>query len=165
MKIKELLEALGPHNQQELELMLKGTKPAAIVFKGDYNTQWHEAVRKNGWVVKQFETLGKSQSYVIAKQPAVADGIIQLFRQAITNGVNSKFHIELGKLLGYSTLDIAHFLASSTAQRILGPALGAVQAAARIAGGAVGVGATLATHSGDLNAGEEEELARRRAGK
>jgi hypothetical protein len=161
MKIVELLETLGPHERQELELMLKGNKPAAIVF--DYSQQWKEAVTKNGWIVKQFDTLGKSKSYVIAKQAQVADGIVKLFSQAIANGVNNKFHIELGRLLGYSTVDIAHFLASSTAKRILGPVLGAVQSAARVVGGVAGVAATLATHSGDVNAGEDEWLARHRA--
>jgi hypothetical protein len=163
MKIKELLEAIGPHNNQELNLMLTSAKPSALLYKEEFSTAWREAARKHGWIVKPFEGFGKQQGYIIAKQAATANSIAQLFSQAVSNGVSTRFHIELGRLLGYTNVDIAHFLASSTAQRLLGPVLSTVQAAARIAGGITGIGATLATHSTGLNSGEEEELARRRS--
>jgi hypothetical protein len=160
MLIQELLEAVGPHERQELALMLNGSKPAALITTESWGPAWAEAARKNGWIVRAFEGFGGGRGIIVARELATATGIVQLFSQAVKSGPDTRFHIQLGRLLGYSTADIAHFLASSTARSLLGPVLATIRSAVT---GTAGMAAALALHSGDLNSGEEQELARRRS--
>jgi len=191
MRINDIIsEAIGPHNEKELELMIAGTKPAALAYESEM-AKWWPAIKKYGWTVTTTPKFPGEDSveYIISQKPETAQQLKALLASVRTGefptGISkSVYYAKLGNLLGYSATDIAHFILRAqvvgyktwdkTAEilsRILGPAMrspalrraaavGAV--AVPIAKAATGVGANLMAYSGDLNAGEDEELARLR---
>ena len=158
-------EVIGPHNDKELELMIQGTKPAALAFAREMS-EWWPAVAKYGWtvdIVRHPEQI----SYVIARDPARAAEIKTLLENFYSGikplGSKNLYFAQLGRLLGYSATDIAHFILRINAYRLL-TGTGAVLAGlGRVAATAGSMGTSLATYTGDLNSGEDEELARLRA--
>ena len=166
MRIIEIVETIGPHNNKELALMIQGTKPAALVFDTEL-TKWKPYIDKFKWTVTSFKDFNGGVSYAVSKDPNGAKQIVQLFQTATTSKVGPEFHAQLGRLLGYSEKDIAEFLAQKTSTgilgstgRILGQLGRSMLSAVKVVGGAA---ATLATYSPGLNSGEDEELARIRA--
>ena len=189
MRIHDIIsEAIGPHNNKELELMIDGTKPAALAYQSEMS-KWWPYIQKYGWTVEELHLPPDitQVEYIISQKPETAQQIKELLTSVragkFPTGISkSVYYAKLGNLLGYSATDIAHFILRAqvvgyktwdkTAEilsRILGPAMrspalrrvaavGAV--AAPIAKAATGVGATLMAYSGDLNAGEDEELDR-----
>jgi hypothetical protein len=172
MRIHQITEAIGPHNFQELELMIQGVKPAALA-DADQMAKWWPAIKKYGWTAELITGEDGYKTYAIARDPAKAQEIktllTNMWKGKVPMGSKNVYYAKLGHLLGYSAGDIAHFvlrtgvvgsaLWDGTA-RVLGQ-LGKVLApVARVAGG---VGAALALHSGELGAGEDEEMAKRRA--
>jgi hypothetical protein len=111
-----LNETIGPH-QNELLLMLRTDKPAAIIDR-DEIYKWREYIQENGWTMLSFGRppiySGERvwQSYIISKDPATAMQIRDLMDGAFSGKIkfNSAYHAKLGKLLGYSAWDIAHFI-------------------------------------------------------
>ena len=179
MRIKDIIsEAIGPHNEKELELMIAGTKPAALAYASEIS-KWWPYIQKYGWTVEELHLPPdiNQVEYIISQKPETAQQINELLTSVragkFPTGISkSVYYAKLGNLLGYSATDIAHFILRAqvvgyktwdkTAEilsRILGPAM---RAAAPIAKAATGVGANLMAYSGDLNAGEDEELARLR---
>ena len=188
MRIHDIIsEAIGPHNNKELELMIAGTKPAALT--NEIKT-WLPYIQKYGWTVEELRIPDiNSVEYIVSQKPEAAQKIKTLLTGVwageFPTGISkSVYYAKLGNLLGYSATDIAHFILRNqvvgyetwdkTAQilaKTIGPAMrspalrrvAAVGAAAvPIAKAATGVGANLMAYSGDLNAGEDEELARLR---
>ena len=189
MRIHDIIsEAIGPHNNKELELMIDGTKPAALAYQSEMS-KWWPYIQKYGWTVEELHLPPDitQVEYIISQKPETAQQIKELLTSVragkFPTGISkSVYYAKLGNLLGYSATDIAHFILRAqvvgyktwdkTAEilsRILGPAMrspalrrvaavGAV--AAPIAKAATGVGANLMAYSGDLNAGEDEELDR-----
>lgn len=168
-------EVIGPHNGKELELMIQGTKPAAIISSEDL-ARWSTAIKKYGWTI-----LDAGEDLIVSPDRARA----QMLLNAWAETDNVKRFTRMGQLLGYSADDIAHFLhrienpawLSKLSMRVgvnnfvgkfidyeLGPLAARLS---KIGAGALraatGVGAGLATYSGGLNAGEDKELARIRA--
>jgi len=169
MRIYEITEAIGPHNFKELELMIQGVKPAALADT-DQMAKWWPAVKKYGWTAELIADA--KDGYVIARDPAKAQEIktllTNMWRGKVPMGSKNMYYAKLGQLLGYSAIDIAHFILRTgvgptlwdgTAKVLsqLGKVLAPV---ARVAGG---VGTALALHSGELNSGEDEDMAKRRA--
>jgi len=191
MRINDIIsEAIGPHNNKELELMIDGTKPAALAYQSEIS-KWWPYIQKYGWTVEELHLPPDitQVEYIISQKPETAQQIKELLTSVragkFPTGISkSVYYAKLGNLLGYSATDIAHFILRAqvvgyktwdkTAEilsRILGPAMrspalrraaavGAV--AVPIAKAATGVGTNLMAYSGDLNAGEDEKLARLR---
>ncbi len=111
MKIYEITEAIGPHQGNELELMMKGTKPAALIDHR-HLAQWRPYIDKFKWAVGTSQSFGGPRMIIVAKDPTSVKQIAQLYDSAIRAGKASpEFHTQLGRLLGYSADDIAEFLA------------------------------------------------------
>jgi hypothetical protein len=176
MRIHDIIsEAIGPHNNKELELMIAGTKPAALTYE---IKTWLPYIQKYGWTVEELRIPSiDSVEYIVSQKPEAAQKIKTLLTGVwageFPTGISkSVYYAKLGNLLGYSATDIAHFILRNqvvghetwdkTAQilaKTIGPAM---RAAAPIAKAATGVGTNLMAYSGDLNAGEDEKLARLR---
>ena len=190
MRIHDIIsEAIGPHNNKELELMIDGTKPAALAYQSEIS-KWWPYIQKYGWTVEELHLPPDitQVEYIISQKPETAQQIKELLTSVragkFPTGISkSVYYAKLGNLLGYSATDIAHFILRAqvvgyktwdkTAEilsRILGPAMQAATPIAKavgsvavpIAKAATGVGANLMAYSGDLNSGEDEELARLR---
>jgi hypothetical protein len=189
MRINDIIsEAIGPHNEKELELMIAGTKPAALAYESEM-AKWWPAIKKYGWTVEELRIPSMdSVEYIISQKPETAQQIKELLTSVrageFPTGISkSVYYAKLGNLLGYSATDIAHFILRAqvvgyktwdkTAEilaKTIGPAIRAAAPIAKavgsvaipIAKAATGVGANLMAYSGDLNAGEDEELARLR---
>ena len=189
MRIHDIIsEAIGPHNNKELELMIAGTKPAALAYESEM-AKWWPAIKKYGWTVEELRIPSMdSVEYIISQKPETAQQIKELLTSVrageFPTGISkSVYYAKLGNLLGYSATDIAHFILRAqvvgyktwdkTAEilaKTIGPAIRAAAPVAKavgsvavpIAKAATGVGTNLMAYSGDLNAGEDEELARLR---
>ena len=188
MRIKDIIsEAIGPHNEKELELMIAGTKPAALAYASEIS-KWWPYIQKYGWTVEELHLPPdiNQVEYIISQKPETAQQLKELLTSVRTGefptGISkSVYYAKLGNLLGYSATDIAHFILRAqvvgyktwdkTAEilaKTIGPAIRAAAPVAKavgsvavpIAKAATGVGANLMAYSGDLNAGEDEELAR-----
>lgn len=111
-------EAIGPHNGKELELMIKGKKPAALIFPHDM-AKWRPYIEKFGWIVTPFKGFGNYDCFAISKDPYSGKQISQLFQQVIASGQppTDSFHEKLGRLLGYSEQDISDFLSNKAKKR------------------------------------------------
>ena len=185
MRIHDIIsEAIGPHNNKELELMIAGTKPAALTYE---IKTWLPYIQKYGWTVEELRIPSiDSVEYIVSQKPEAAQKIKTLLTGVwageFPTGISkSVYYAKLGNLLGYSATDIAHFILRNevvghetwdkTAQilaKTIGPAIRAAAPVAKavgsvavpIAKAATGVGANLMAYSGDLNAGEDEELDR-----
>jgi hypothetical protein len=179
MRVNDIIsEAIGPHNNKELELMIDGTKPAALAYQSEIS-KWWPYIQKYGWTVEELHLPPDitQVEYIISQKPETAQQIKELLTSVragkFPTGISkSVYYAKLGNLLGYSATDIAHFILRAqvvgyktwdkTAEilaKTIGPAM---RAAAPVAKAATGVGANLMAYSGDLNAGEDEELARLR---
>jgi len=189
MRINDIIsEAIGPHNNKELELMIAGTKPAALAYESEM-AKWWPAIKKYGWTVEELRIPSMdSVEYIVSQKPETAQQIKELLTSVrageFPTGISkSVYYAKLGNLLGYSATDIAHFILRAqvvgyktwdkTAEilaKTIGPAIRAAAPVAKavgsvavpIAKAATGVGTNLMAYSGDLNAGEDEELARLR---
>ena len=190
MRIHDIIsEAIGPHNNKELELMIDGTKPAALAYQSEIS-KWLPYIQKYGWTVEELHLPPDitQVEYIISQKPETAQQIKELLTSVragkFPTGISkSVYYAKLGNLLGYSATDIAHFILRAqvvgyktwdkTAEilaKTIGPAMQAATPIAKavgsvavpIAKAATGVGANLMAYSGDLNSGEDEELARLR---
>ena len=156
MRIHEITEAIGPHAQQELKLMLQGTKPAALISAEDFG-KWRPYIDKFKWNMVAFQDFAGSTSYAVSKDPHSAKQIAQLFQTAggaAAKSVGPEFHTQLGRLLGYSAGDIAEFLQHISA-RPRASSLSAIgreitRGAGRVYRILGGVGAGLALHTSEL---------------
>jgi len=122
---KKIAETIGPHEKKELEMMLHGSKPAALIdFDELKQPNWQDAIQKNNWTVEKVDiasiptrpgTIWASYKplIIVSKDPNVAKSIKRLMLNTLgkyPNGAPESYHIQLGKLLGYGEEDIEHFL-------------------------------------------------------
>jgi predicted nucleotidyltransferase len=117
-------ETIGPHQGKELELMLHGSKPAAIIDYSQLNEKaWQDAIQNNNWTVENIDvskipsptgTVWASDApiIIVSKDLKVANDIKRLMLVTLgnPNQAPESYHIQLGRLLGYSEEDIEHFL-------------------------------------------------------
>jgi hypothetical protein len=112
---EQLHEEIGPGVGQELELMMAGKKPAALV---NDIAKWQSAIAQNGWstiklqIPAKFGFPSNHSTYIISTDPQRARSIQQLLIAGWDGSqpINKEYHTKLGQLLGYSAFDIAHFI-------------------------------------------------------
>ena len=113
----KLNEEIGPGIGKELELMLAGKKPAALIDQEEAK-QWVDAVKQHGWtaikmsIPAKFGFPSNYSTYIISTDPQRAQTIQQLLVAGWDGSqpINKEYHAKLGHLLGYSAFDIAHFI-------------------------------------------------------
>jgi len=111
MRFTEFYETIGPHQGQELELMRRGEKPAALIWPREL-PKWRRDIKTHKWTVTKITVFGGQSSVVVSQDPNTGNQIQKLFTDVgDTRPVPAKFHEQLGRLLGYSDADINHFLA------------------------------------------------------
>lgn len=105
----------GPHQGRELELMLKGTKPAAIIEQHRFSKLFGPYVKAGKFIAKQ-TSFG---DYVVTapEEEWRLDKILGLLNSGLLNlsgGLKDKnwnlYTIKLGRLLGYTKDDIRAFI-------------------------------------------------------
>lgn len=111
-------EAIAPHgdSNNELRMMKAGTKPAAIIGPVEFEHMYKPLVNDYGWEVVGLKNR-YGQRYVIgqmgeyARIKRIAD-MVNDMNKKMEQGVRprAEYHIELGRLLGYSEQDIEDFL-------------------------------------------------------
>lgn len=109
-------EAIAPHGDSwnELNLMKLGEKPIALVGPHEFENLYKPVMRKYNWIWTQLSGI---QRYIVGQEGQQAnifrmrDLLIQMNRN-LKNGIkpDADYHIEMGRLLGYSDADIAEFL-------------------------------------------------------
>lgn len=112
MRFTEFYETIGPHNNQELELMSQGkdVKPAALIFKHEL-PKWKPSIKQHGWTVTKIKNFANQPSYVVSWDPATGPAIGNLFKEVgAQRPAPLDFHENLGRLLGYSEQDIRDFI-------------------------------------------------------
>lgn len=123
MKIYEAINdpLIGPHQDQELKLMLRGEKPAALINTWEID-EWRPYIRQKKFVVKKIPIFGKNVAYVItlpteswrANQLEHVYGLLKKADHDDKSKKNIEFlkkaHGMIGKLLGYSQEAIDKFL-------------------------------------------------------
>lgn len=122
--IHDINEARGPHEGNELKLMLAGKKPLAMIEidreSPEKQEVWNRLIKRGSVIHKQGQTFttpqppeGRHQTDFIAlpgeewridKIQALYDDIER------TDNMTNAHHVEIGQLLGYSGADIKHFV-------------------------------------------------------
>jgi len=120
-------EAIAPHGDSwnELNLMKIGQKPAALVGPYEFENLYKPVMQKYKWIWTQVnipnpdpETLVLGFDRYIIGQPGEQARIARMHHLLVQMNKNLKndirpdadYHIEMGRLLGYSDTDIAEFL-------------------------------------------------------
>ena len=120
-------EAIAPHGDSwnELNLMKIGQKPAALVGPYEFENLYKPVMRKYNWIWTQVnisnpdpETLVLGFDRYIIGQPGEQARIARMHQLLVQMNKNlsndirpdADYHIEMGRLLGYSDADIAEFL-------------------------------------------------------
>lgn len=114
VEFKEIL--LGPHEQQEIQLMLAGKKPAALLGM----TPEIKKLVKQGKLKAFKSTSHKGSQYFLTlpgeeNRAKRLDVAFAKLKDAASNdeyhSINTaKIHIEIGKLLGYGNQAIKYFI-------------------------------------------------------
>jgi predicted nucleotidyltransferase len=122
-----ITEAIAPHGDSwnELNLMKIGEKPAALVGPQEFEKLYKPVMRKYNWIwthvtvpnpdsgplVVGFERYIIGQPGEQARIARMQHLILQM-NSNLKNGIkpDANYHIEMGRLLGYSDTDIAEFL-------------------------------------------------------
>ena len=126
MKIVELFEDIGPHEGKELELMLNGSKPAALINNDRVNDFKKYLKNKTLSLVEKIPRREPSRYYsVVITKPGeewrgkeIANSILGLRQVPQDSEEAIKYHEKLGNLLGYSSNDIDHFVSRIRARMI-----------------------------------------------
>ena len=118
MKISELLteSTIGPHEDNELQLMLAGTKPAALV--GSESLPSFKPYLKDNTLslATKFKGGGGATVYVITlpnetwRGKQIENQFMKQKQFPIGSPETKTSHAKMGLLLGYSKEDIRHFL-------------------------------------------------------
>lgn len=113
-------EAIAPHGspENEFDLMKAGTKPAALVLPHTFLELYKPVADKLGWPYKQVNIAGHNYDNYVVGQPGEENRVQRLV--TLLQDMNANFalgikpdkhyHIEMGRLLGYSNHDIQDFL-------------------------------------------------------
>ena len=113
-------EAIAPHGtpDNEFELMKAGTKPAALVNPHTFLELYKPVADELGWPYQQLNIVGHNYNNYVVGQPGEEKRVKRL--ATLVQDMNANFalgikpdkhyHIEMGRLLGYSDQDIRDFL-------------------------------------------------------
>ena len=124
---KDIEEAIAPHGDSwnELNLMKIGQKPVALVGPYEFENLYKPVMRKYNWIWTQVnisnpnpEILVLGFDRYIIGQPGEQARIARMHQLLVQMNKNlsndirpdADYHIEMGRLLGYSDADIAEFL-------------------------------------------------------
>jgi hypothetical protein len=121
---ESIQETIGPHEREELELMLHSTKPAALInYNQLYEKSWQDAIQKNNWTVEDIDMskippprgvpwASTKPIIIVSKDPQISKNIKRLMLVTLgsPDPAPESYHIQLGRLLGYSEDDIEDFL-------------------------------------------------------
>jgi hypothetical protein len=119
-----IMEVRGPHEGNELELMMAGKKPLAMIElerePPEKQEVWDMLIRRGSVIHKQGQTIttpqppeGRHQTDFIALPDEAwrIDRVQALYDKIEkTDSMTDNDHIDLGNLLGYSEADIRHFI-------------------------------------------------------
>ena len=111
-------EKIAPHgsDEDELEMMKSGEKPAVLPSTPAYNQLYAPLIDLYKWEVILFKLAGFGDTpfYVIGQpgQRARIERIAEMIKAMNKSGkgADANYHRELGRLLGYSEEDIEHFI-------------------------------------------------------
>ena len=111
-------EAIAPHGDpnNELKMMKAGTKPAALIGPMEFEHMYKPLIDDYGWEVVTFNN-NRGRRYVVgqmgeyARIKRIAD-LVDDMNKNMDRGIRAtpEYHIQLGRLLGYSEQDIKDFL-------------------------------------------------------
>jgi hypothetical protein len=117
---KKTKEAIAPHGslENEFELMKAGVKPAALVNPHTFVELYKPIADQLGWPYQQIKIASNSYNTYAVGQPGEEKRVQRLVKLVqdmnanLATGIkpNKEYHIEMGKLLGYSDQDIQDFL-------------------------------------------------------
>jgi hypothetical protein len=118
MKIGEILSeaVIGPHEDNELKLMLAGSKPAALVGSKELNNFKPYIKDKSLSLANKFKGGGGATVYVITlpdetwRGKQIEKQFLKQKQYPIGSPETKLSHTKMGLLLGYSKEDIRHFL-------------------------------------------------------
>ncbi len=134
-RIRLINEAIAPHGspENEFELMKAGTKPAAIVNPHTFLELYKTIADKFGWPYQQIKIADHMYNNYVVGQPGEEKRVQRL--AMLVQDMNANFalgikpdkhyHIEMGRLLGYSNQDIRDFLKKINLDESVKPAIGA----------------------------------------
>jgi hypothetical protein len=113
-------EAIAPHGSpdNEFELMKAGTKPAALVNPHTFLELYKSVADELGWPYQQIKLAGHQYNNYVVGQPGEGKRVqrlatlVQDMNANLELGIkpDKHYHIEMGRLLGYSDQDIRDFL-------------------------------------------------------
>jgi hypothetical protein len=117
---KKTKEAIAPHGslENEFELMKAGVKPAALVNPHTFAELYKPIADQLGWPYQQIKIASNSYNTYAVGQPGEEKRVQRLVKLVQDMNANlaagikpdKEYHIEMGKLLGYSDEDIQDFL-------------------------------------------------------
>jgi hypothetical protein len=105
---------IGPHNEVELELMLLGSKPAALVERWEYS-RWKPFVDAGVFIAKPFHITCGGKPHERAYAVAQAGMQWRMEQVAKEFSRNYRDHVRIGFLLGYDKEDIRLFITRKNA--------------------------------------------------
>ena len=113
-------EAIAPHGspENEFEMMKAGTKPAALVNPNTFQELYKPVADQLGWPYQQLKIAGSKYNNYVVGQPGEEKRVQRLAMLVQDMNANfalgikpdKEYHIEMGRLLGYSKQDIQDFL-------------------------------------------------------
>jgi len=118
MKIAEILieGKIGPHEDNELELMLSGTKPAALIGSESIGSFKPYIKDKTLSLAAKFKGGGGATVYVVTlpnetwRGKQIENQFMKQKQFPVGSPETKTSHAKMGLLLGYSKEDIRHFL-------------------------------------------------------
>ena len=120
MRAKEFINegTIGPHEDKELELMIAGTKPAAIIGSESLADFKPYIKDKTLVLATKFKGGGGATVYIVTlpneqwRGPQIEKQFMKMKQFPIGSPETKLSHTKMGLLLGYSKEDIRHFLQS-----------------------------------------------------
>lgn len=113
-------EAIAPHGspENEFEMMKAGTKPAALVNPQIFQELYKPVADQLGWPYQQLKIADHKYNNYVVGQPGEEKRVQRLAMLVQDMNANfalgikpdKEYHIEMGRLLGYSDQDIRDFL-------------------------------------------------------
>lgn len=100
----------GPHQNKELNMMLAGVKPAALINDDEYDLLWKPYVDEGKFIAKSYTNIAGFDNYIVALpgEEQRIDRMIKLLTD--TSPANNAYHIKLGRMLGYTKDQIRKFI-------------------------------------------------------
>jgi hypothetical protein len=100
----------GPHQNKELNMMLAGVKPAALIDVDEYDLLWKPYVDQGKFIARKFTNIAGWDNYIVAL-PGEEQRIDRMIKMLTDTGPASDvYHVKLGRMLGYTKDQIRKFI-------------------------------------------------------